>query len=146
MQTLRCICFSALLLFSATTRAASPAPVAAQNGMVVTAQQHATRVGVDILKNGGNAIDAAIAVGYALAEHGFTLEQGDVDILAEGTEDFRKDPASAAIFLDRGQTRQAGAQLVQKDLARTLKAVSKDGAGGFYKGTVGQALITAIRG
>lgn len=47
--------------------AASVAPVAAENGMVVTAQHLATRVGVDVLKDGGNAVDAAVAVGYALA-------------------------------------------------------------------------------
>jgi len=42
-------------------------PVAAEHGMVVTAQHLATHVGVDILKAGGNAVDAAVAVGYALA-------------------------------------------------------------------------------
>ena len=42
-------------------------PVAAEHGMVVTAQHLATRVGVDVLKRGGNAVDAAVAVGYALA-------------------------------------------------------------------------------
>ncbi|MBB3658127.1 gamma-glutamyltranspeptidase/glutathione hydrolase [Rhizobium sp. BK650] len=47
--------------------AASPAPVEAEHGMVVTAQHLATDVGVDVLKNGGNAVDAAVAVGYALA-------------------------------------------------------------------------------
>ena len=47
--------------------AASLAPVAAENGMVVTAQHLATRTGVDVLKDGGNAVDAAVAVGYALA-------------------------------------------------------------------------------
>jgi gamma-glutamyltranspeptidase/glutathione hydrolase len=47
--------------------AASVAPVAAQNAMVVTAQHLATKVGVDVLKRGGNAVDAAVAVGYALA-------------------------------------------------------------------------------
>ena len=47
--------------------AASTRPVAAEHGMVVTAQHLATGVGVDILKRGGNAVDAAIAVGYALA-------------------------------------------------------------------------------
>jgi gamma-glutamyltranspeptidase/glutathione hydrolase len=41
--------------------------VTAKHGMVVTAQHLATRIGVDILKQGGNAIDAAVAVGYALA-------------------------------------------------------------------------------
>ena len=35
--------------------------------MVVTAQHLATRVGVDVLRDGGNAVDAAVAVGYALA-------------------------------------------------------------------------------
>jgi gamma-glutamyltranspeptidase/glutathione hydrolase len=48
-------------------RAASVAPVAAENGMVVTAQHLATEVGVDVLRRGGNAVDAAVAVGYALA-------------------------------------------------------------------------------
>ena len=47
--------------------AASPAPAEGENGMVVTAQHLASQIGVDILKNGGNAVDAAVAVGYALA-------------------------------------------------------------------------------
>lgn len=47
--------------------AASPAPTEGQNGMVVTAQHLASQVGVDVLKSGGNAVDAAVAVGYALA-------------------------------------------------------------------------------
>ena len=42
-------------------------PVSNSNGMVVTEQALATQVGADILKRGGNAIDAAVAVGFALA-------------------------------------------------------------------------------
>src|SRR3954470_10577558 len=53
--------------FCIATHAASAAPVAAEHGMVVTAQHLATEVGVDVLKKGGNAIDAAVAVGYTLA-------------------------------------------------------------------------------
>jgi gamma-glutamyltranspeptidase / glutathione hydrolase len=49
------------------SNAASPAPVEGDNGMVVTAQHLASQVGVDVLRQGGNAVDAAIAVGYALA-------------------------------------------------------------------------------
>jgi gamma-glutamyltranspeptidase/glutathione hydrolase len=56
-----------LSLCFAAAQAASVAPVPAEHGMVVTAQHLATRVGVDVLKDGGNAVDAAVAVGYALA-------------------------------------------------------------------------------
>ncbi|KJC51173.1 gamma-glutamyltranspeptidase [Bradyrhizobium sp. LTSP885] len=52
---------------AAPGHAASVAPVASENGMVVAAQHLATQVGVEVLKRGGNAIDAAVAVGYALA-------------------------------------------------------------------------------
>ena len=58
---------AATTLWLVAAHAASTAPVAAENGMVVTAQRLATRVGVDVLKDGGNAVDAAVAVGYALA-------------------------------------------------------------------------------
>lgn len=44
-----------------------PPPVIGKQGMVVTDQAIASQVGIDILKQGGNAIDAAVAVGYALA-------------------------------------------------------------------------------
>jgi gamma-glutamyltranspeptidase/glutathione hydrolase len=217
-------------------RAASIAPVAAENGMVAAAQHLGTKVGVDVLKKGGNAIDAAVAVGYALAvvypaagnlggggfmtihladgrktfidfrevaplaakpdmyldasgnvikglslkghlavavpgsvaglEHarekygtlkrealiapaialaqkGFLLEQGDVDMLRSSTDDFRADPATAAIFLNKGEPFAAGDRLVQKDLARTLRLISRHGKDGFYKGPVAAAIVAS---
>jgi gamma-glutamyltranspeptidase/glutathione hydrolase len=224
--------------FTAVVHGASTAPVSAENGMVVTAQQYATRVGVDVLKQGGNAIDAAVAVGYTLAvvypaagnlggggfitlqladgrrtfidfretaplaatatmfldaqgnvipdlstrgylavavpgtvagleyarekygtmprakliapairlaADGYLLEQGDVDMLREATEDFRKDAPSAAIFLDGDKPFATGARLVQRDLARTLRSISAQGTDGFYKGETAGALLAASK-
>lgn len=227
---------SAAALACSAAQAASQAPVAAENGMVVTAQHLATRVGVDVLKDGGNAVDAAVAVGYALAvvypaagnlggggfmtiqladgrktfldfrekaplaatanmyldkdgnvvkgasttghlavgvpgtvsgmelarekygtmkrasllapaikyaQDGFVLDQGDIELLHTATDDFKKDPASAPIFLNKGEPFEVGQKLVQKDLAATLKAISEKGEAGFYKGPVGAAIVAS---
>jgi gamma-glutamyltranspeptidase/glutathione hydrolase len=232
----RALAAFATALALAAAQAASVAPVAAENGMVVTAQHLATRVGVDVLKDGGNAIDAAVAVGYALAvvypaagnlggggfmtiqladgrktfldfrekaplaasanmyldqsgnvvkglstdghlavavpgtvhgmetalarygtmkraallapavryaQDGFVLGQGDVDLLVTASAAFRKDPASAAIFLNQGEPFAVGQRLVQRDLAATLKQISDKGVDGFYEGPVGRAIAAA---
>jgi gamma-glutamyltranspeptidase/glutathione hydrolase len=234
LSRLTLIASAALLCL--TAQAASVAPVASENGMVVSAQHLATQVGVDVLKRGGNAIDAAVAVGYALAvvypaagnlggggfmtvqladgrktfldfrekaplaatanmylnaegnvikgastngylavgipgsvagfedartkygtmtrakliapaiklaQQGFVLQEGDVDMLKTATADFKKDAPSAAIFLNKGEPFQIGQKLVQKDLAKTLTLVSKKGADGFYKGAVGANIVAA---
>ena len=225
---------TALVLTVSGVHAASQAPVAGENGMVVTAQHLATHVGVDVLKAGGNAVDAAVAVGYALAvvypaagnlggggfmtvqladgrktfldfrekaplaatanmyldkdgnvveglsakghlavgvpgtvsgmelalskygtlkraqviapaiklaDNGFALEQGDIDLLHTATGEFEKDKDLRAIFLHNGQPMQVGQKLVQKDLAKTLKEISAKGTDGFYKGWVAKALV-----
>ena len=87
-------------------------PVQASNGMVVSANELATRVGVEILKKGGNAIDAAVGVGYALAvtfpAAGNIGGGGFMVIhLADGTNtsiDFREtapNSASEKMYLDK---------------------------------------------
>jgi len=64
---MRTCLFVLSLLVSTAAQAADPEPVAGSGGMVVSAQHIASEVGADILRHGGNAIDAAVAVGYALA-------------------------------------------------------------------------------
>lgn len=85
-----------------------------------------------------------IAPAIKFAEEGFTLEQGDVDLLETATEVFKKDMRdSGAIFLHNGEPMQVGQKLVQKDLAKTLREISAKGADGFYKGWVADALVTS---
>jgi gamma-glutamyltranspeptidase/glutathione hydrolase len=57
----------ATIVLATPAGAADLPPVAATHGMVVTAQHIASDVGANILRQGGNAVDAAVAVGYALA-------------------------------------------------------------------------------
>lgn len=54
-----------LEISSSIAQAAEPAR--ARHAMVVTEEPHATDIGVAVLKEGGNAVDAAVAVGFALA-------------------------------------------------------------------------------
>ena len=58
---------AAIGLLPLRAEAASPPPVESTSGLVVSAQNLAAAAGVDILRQGGNAIDAAVAVGYAEA-------------------------------------------------------------------------------
>ena len=205
-------------------------PVYGKNGMVASEQGLATQVGLDILKQGGNAIDAAVAVGFALAVvlpnagniggGGFMVlhddktgkdvaidfreiapakasrdmyldNQGNVidgkslfthdasgvpgtvagmeyalkkwgtmplskvlepaikladkgfivsDILAQTLKEEKstlgKWSASKAIFFKNGEPMKSGDLLVQKDLAKSLRLIAKQGAKAFYQGEI----------
>lgn len=50
-----------------TVRSAAPDPVRGKSAMVASQHELASKIGVEVLKKGGNAVDAAIAVGIALA-------------------------------------------------------------------------------
>ena len=56
-----------LLIYYSNLSCVRKTPVFGENGMVVSTSRHASQVGIDILKDGGNAIDAAVGVGFALA-------------------------------------------------------------------------------
>ncbi|MEO7650185.1 MAG: gamma-glutamyltransferase [Bryobacteraceae bacterium] len=63
MRSILCLLTAALTLAPGAVRQ----PVRSRKAMVVTREPHATDVGLEVLKAGGNAIDAAVAVGLALA-------------------------------------------------------------------------------
>jgi gamma-glutamyltranspeptidase/glutathione hydrolase len=218
--------------------AAAASALESSRDMVVTAQHLASDVGADILAQGGNAIDAAVAIGYALAvthpccgniggggfmtihlaggkdtfinfrekaplaarpgmflddkgnpidiesrdgylavgvpgtvlgmetalreygtmpraalmapavrlaEQGFVLTPGDVEVLAAATAAFRTQPNVAAIFLNGGAPYKAGDRLVQKNLSQTLRRISEGGSDAFYRGAIAQSLVQASR-
>ena len=98
-------------LAGAPARAYDPVPVPGAHAMVVSAQRLASEVGVEVLRSGGNAADAAVAVGYALAvvypAAGNLGGGGFMTVrLADGTAsflDFRERAplgATAGMFLD----------------------------------------------
>lgn len=88
-------------------------PVAGRRGMVVSSERHASEAGVEILKAGGHAVDAAVAVGFVLAvTHPFAGNIGGGGFmlirLASGDAvmvDYREEAPGAAthnMYLDAG--------------------------------------------
>jgi gamma-glutamyltranspeptidase/glutathione hydrolase len=66
-MTSRVVVALTLVVVSGGAHAASPPPVEEANGMVVSGHRLASTAGAAILQAGGNAVDAAVAVGYAEA-------------------------------------------------------------------------------
>ncbi len=211
-------------------------PVTSENGIVASPERYATEAGLDVLKEGGNAVDAAVAIGFALAvtfpqagnlggggfmlvhlakenqiaaidyrekapkaatrnmflnsngeadpnksrysylavgvpgtvaglamalenygtislkralkpaielaERGFPVPEELRDSLLAAKERMQASPASMAIFFKpTGIPYEVGEVLVQKDLARSLKAIAKEGSKAFYRGAIASALV-----
>lgn len=213
-------------------------PIHAKHGMVATEQGLATQVGVDILKRGGNAVDAAAAVGFALAvvlpnagniggggfmmihdaktgknvaldfremapakaqrdmyldaqgtpvpgrsvyshlavgvpgtvaglshalkkygsmrladviapaaklaRDGYTVSEPLGEILAAERDHLGPWPASRAVFFKDGRPLQAGEKLVQKDLAKSLDLIARDGPAAFYQGPIAKKIVAEM--
>jgi gamma-glutamyltranspeptidase/glutathione hydrolase len=86
-----------------------------------------------------------ISPAVALAEHGFVLTRGDVDVLDAGLPALRSQPNVASVFLDHGAPYAPGDRLVQTQLAATLRTISSGGIQAFYHGAIAQAVANASR-
>jgi gamma-glutamyltranspeptidase/glutathione hydrolase len=85
----------------------------------------------------------APAIGYA--EDGFpVMEKVAADWVPEVAK-LKEDPAAAATYLVDGGAPRAGAMFVQKNLARTLRTLAKEGRDAFYRGSIGQAIVDYCR-
>ena len=221
--------------------AASPNPVFGENGMVVSTNVHASEAGVAILKKGGNAIDAAVAIGFTLAvacpengnlggggfiigatsdgkvfsqdhrekapsrsdrdmfldnngsvipgmsltsrassgvpgtvhgllsawsdhgsgnirlqrllssairlaEKGFLLSYYQAELFNSYKDDFASNKAASKIFIRKDNRPWKQDDLfIQKDLAKTLKRIAKNGIDGFYKGLTADLIVKEMQ-
>ena len=94
-------------------------------------------------KYGTWSLEKIITPAIALAEKGFVLQQGDVDIFQAGKKKLLE-PNVAEIFLAEGKkVYQPGDILVQSDLANSLKLIAEEGSKAFYQGEIAQKIVTA---
>jgi gamma-glutamyltranspeptidase/glutathione hydrolase len=76
-----------------------------------------------------------------LAEEGVVISELTAEIFSEENARLSADPAARAIFTKDGAPLAAGARLVQKDLAKTLRAIAASGPSAFYGGSVAAAIV-----
>ena len=76
-----------------------------------------------------------------LAEEGFPVYKHLANALAERREVLEKFPASRAIYLKDGEPYEIGDKLIQADLAKSLRAIAKEGKDVFYKGWIAEAIV-----
>ncbi len=80
-----------------------------------------------------------------LADKGFKVYPGLAMALRVRELTLKEFPATVKIFFKDGHVLQEGDLLVQKDLAKTLRAIAKEGRDGFYKGWVADAIVAEER-
>ena len=81
-----------------------------------------------------------------VAENGFQILPGEIKRIEGEVEDFNDFEATKKYFLNsNGEPFKPGDKLIQKDLANTLKQISKNGNAGFYEGEIAQKIVQDIQ-
>ncbi|MFV0302247.1 MAG: gamma-glutamyltransferase [Paracoccus sp. (in: a-proteobacteria)] len=86
------------------------------------------------------------ADGIRLAEEGFVVSPRLAELVAGEGEALQSDPATMAYFFPGGAPVAAGDLLKNPDYARTLRALAREGADGFYGGGIAAGIVAAVRG
>ena len=81
-----------------------------------------------------------IAPSIALAEDGFILDDALPTTIAVGRNYLEKYPEAARIYLPGGNVPRPGDRFINKDYAATLRAIARDGAETFYRGTIARQI------
>jgi len=79
------------------------------------------------------------------AEQGFPIDQTLSQIILDNVDFLQKYETTASLYLRDGFPLMEGDTLRQPELARTLKAVAELGRDGFYKGSIAQAIASAVQ-
>ena len=95
-------------------------------------------------KYGKLGLARVIAPAIRLAEHGFPVSYGLSESLRQDRDFLSKFDASRRVFLRDGRLYEPGEVFKQPELARTLKAIARQGAKGFYAGRVAQAIVATM--
>lgn len=84
-----------------------------------------------------------MAPAIKLAEKGYLINDRQEQTMLEAKDMFKEFPSSSKYFLKKdGNTYKSGDLFVQKDLAKTLKLIAKEGPDAFYKGKIADLIAT----
>jgi gamma-glutamyltranspeptidase/glutathione hydrolase len=97
------------------------------------------------VKYGTMPREKLMAPAIRLARDGFTITQGDKQILDIMSPYLAQDSAAAAIFVPGGRVLKQGDTLRQPDLAKSLELISRDGPAAIYHGPIGEKIIAASK-
>ena len=88
----------------------------------------------------------SLAPAIHIAEQGFFVDHQLTyfSTMEDRLQQLQRFPATAAIFLREGKPYQVGELLVQRGLAKTLRALAEFGHDGFYRGEVAKRLVDAV--